>query len=453
MDRRSFIKLVLATGAGLLVKPKITRASAQTKTRKLKWSNWSGGLQSSPQIRFVPESEKELRAILKKAPAPIRAVGAGHSFSPLVPSDGSLLSLDLMDNVFSIGKDKAKFGGGARLRNLSRKLASKGLAFRNLPDIDKQSLAGAVSTATHGTGMGFGSLSAEIKHLRFITAQSEVLECSNDLNKEIFLAAKTSLGVLGVLTQITMNLTSSYRLRRRTWLEPYGELIARAENLFLTHDRFEFYYLPFLDCCLAIAHDKTNDEITKREPSVDDEGLAELMFLRDWFFWSNTLRKTLGASAIAEASTENIVGESYELLSTPREVRFNEMEYHLPAKNGLAALDEIKQEIEKNHRDIFIPIEVRYIKGDDGWLSPFQGGDRISVAVHTYYKESYGEVFNAIEKIFLRLGGRPHWGKINFLTKKDFARIYPDWEKFFKLRKELDGEGKFLNTYLKKLFE
>ena len=357
-----------------------------------------------------------------------------------------------MGGIISNRKTSALIGAGARLRNIARALAAKGLTLRNLPDIDKQSLAGAISTATHGTGKNYGSLAAEVLSLRLMTAQGEILECSPLKNAELFSAAKVSIGALGILTQIEMNLTSAHRLRRRTWFEPYDKLVARAPDLWQEHDKFEFYYLPFLNYCLAISHDKTTKPATFRAQPADDDGLGELKFLRDWFGWSNSLRQKLGASAIAEAPTEDVVGESYDLLSAAREARFNEMEYHLPAKDGLQALDEVKRLIERDYSDIYWPFEVRYIKGDDAWLSPFQHGDRISVAVHYHYKESYEKVFRAVEKIFIKYQGRPHWGKINNLTKKDFSAIYPDWQKFSAMRRQLDPQGKFLNDYLSKLF-
>jgi FAD-linked oxidoreductase len=356
------------------------------------------------------------------------------------------------EGVLSAGKTSARLGAGVRLKNLSRQLASQGLAFRNLPDVDKQSLAGAVSTATHGTGKNFGALSAEILSLKLMTAQGEVLRCAKNKNSDVFSAAKVSLGALGILTEIEMRLTPSYRLHRKTWFEPYDKLISRANALWDKHSTFEFYYLPFMGYCLGISHDPTTRPATPRSSSADSDGLAELMFLRDWFRWSSALRKRIGASAIAKAPTENMIGESYDLLSSPREVRFNEMEYHLPASGGLQALDEVKHLIEKNHTDIFFPIEVRYIKGDDAWLSPFQQGDRISIAVHAHYQDSYKEAFGAIEKIFRKYKGRPHWGKINGLRKTDFQALYPDWQKFAAIRKQLDPQGKFLNTYLRGLF-
>ncbi len=450
MNRRNFLTLAVMSGlAGFL--PSSLRAATQ-KHKKLNWRNWSGNLISYPQKRFAPESEKALKQILATAPTPIRPIGAGHSFAPLVPSDGSILSLDLIEGIAAHTKTSARIKAGSRLRNISRDLATKGLAFRNLPDIDKQSLAGAVSTATHGTGKNYRSLSGEIAALRLVTAQGDAIECSANKNAELFSAARVSIGALGILTEITMRLTASHRLRRRTWFEPYDKLVARAHSLWQKHDKFEFYYLPFLDYCLAISHDTTTAPSTPRTDSADDSGLRELQFLRDWFGWSNTIRKKLGASAIAEAPTEDIVGENYDLLASAREVRFNEMEYHIPAKNGLTALDEIKSLMERDHKEVFFPFEVRYIKGDDAWLSPFQGGDRLSVAIHSHYKDSYKEFFIAAEKIFRKYKGRPHWGKINHLAQKDFINLYPDWQKFARLRKELDPKQKLLNPYLAQLF-
>ena len=458
MDRRVFLSLALSSAWLSLTKPFLSGgiASSLFTDKGLAWRNWSGNLFAFPQKRLTPKNESQLKTIIARAPKPIRAVGAGHSFSPLVPSQGTLVSLDFFKNVLSYrdGQTYALCGAGGRLQALSRDLARSGRAFRNLPDIDLQSLAGAISTATHGTGADFGSLSSEVRSLTLMTAKGEEIECSARNQRELFLAAKTSLGVLGLLTKIEMRVEPSFKLHRQTWFEPYHALMARARNLFFKHRHFEFYYIPFTDYCLAISHDQTDKEASFRPQPQDDEGVQELKFLRDWLSWTPSLRRQLGQSAIADAPTENLIGQSYEMLSTIRHVRFNEMEYHMPLRFGLEALDEVKNLIEKDFPDIFFPLECRIVKAEDSWLSPFQKDEShyLSIAVHAYYKDPYLPLFRAIEPIFLKKQGRPHWGKMSFLKARDFEAIYPQWQAFKRLRRQADPKGHLLNDYLKDLF-
>ena len=189
-----------------------------------------------------------------------------------------------------------------------------------------------------------------------------------------------------------------------------------------------------------------------RGPETDSQFLELLKQLRNLFGFSSSIRKWAAHLLLASTKAEEAVDEGWKLLSTERPVRFNEMEFHLPAESQLAALREVVQTIERSRPDIFFPIEARRIAADDAWLSPFQGGPRGSIAVHTYYKDEYEFLFQLIEPIFRRHGGRPHWGKLNSLKGSDFASLYPRWKDFIALRQSLDPEGRLLNDYLKEIF-
>jgi FAD/FMN-containing dehydrogenase len=203
---------------------------------------------------------------------------------------------------------------------------------------------------------------------------------------------------------------------------------------------------------MCIAHNITEAEDTPRAHDESDDAVMQLKALRDWLGWFPYLRKKLLAAAIAAAPEEDVIGESWQLLSSPRNVHFNEMEFHLPVHEGLDALEEVRAHIEKNRAGVFFPFECRMVAPDTAWLSPFNDGPRMSIAVHTHAPDEYEFLFTEIEPIFRRRGGRPHWGKLNRFDAKDMRAVYPQFETFAKLRATLDPAGRLLNPYLRDLF-
>jgi len=321
-----------------------------------------------------------------------------------------------------------------------------------MPDIDEQVLAGALSTCTHGTGAGIGALPTFVVGMDIVLASGEEVRCNARHNSELFRAVQVSLGALGVITSVTLQNTEPYRLRRESWIEDWDTTLDEAQLRADKHRNFEFYYVPFSDRCFVHTHD-FSDEQSHATPMHDqNEAVLDLKTVRDYLGWSDTLRsipiKALGALIDREVQVE----ASWLSYASERNVRFNEMEYHLPRESGLDALREIRQVLESGHREVFFPIEVRFIKGDDIWLSPFQGRDSMSIAVHRYYAEDYQAYFDSIEPILRKYGGRPHWGKLNSLAAKDFAQLYPHWNEWLAVRQDVDPGGKFLNPYLRKVF-
>lgn len=419
---------------------------------KLLWRNWSGIQNAYPAARLAPKDEGELATALKVAQAPIRPVGAGHSFTALAPTDGTLVSLDAMSGIMTWEGDEAIIRTGTRLGALGLLLAQKGRALPNLPDINKQSLGGALGTATHGTGMKIPAMHGDVTGLRLVTPSGKVIDADAARNPEVFQAARVSLGALGVISQVRMRTSANRRLRRKVWLEPFDEALANAEARWAQHRNFEFYAVPFTGLAANISHDETDDPPEARGPDQDTEFLQALRALRNLLGFATPLRKAAAKALLSTARPETAVDEGWKLLSTDRPVRFNEMEFHLPVENQLKALQEVVATIEKERPDVFFPIEVRRIAADDAWLSPFQGGVRGSVAVHAYYRDDFSFLYELIEPIFRRYDGRPHWGKLHTLNGGQLAAIYPRWKDFLAVRQELDPEGRMLNPYLKGLF-
>lgn len=427
-------------------------APASTKDGKVLWRNWSGIQHSYPAQRLAPKDEGELAAAMKSAPAPVRVVGAGHSFTGLVPTDGTLVTLDAMSGVSGWDGERAIVMAGTRLGALGPALAEKGRAMANLPDINKQSLGGALGTATHGTGRTLTAIHGDVTALTLVTADGQVIEADATRRPEVLSAAKVSLGALGVITRTTLNTTANRRLRRRVWVEPFETSLAEAEARWDKHRNFEFYAVPFTGLAANITHDETDEPATVRPPAQDDAFLDALLTLRNLLGFSNGLRRTAAKAMLGGLEPETAVDEGWKLLSTERPVRFNEMEYHLPAEVHLKVLAEVVALIEKHRHDVFFPIEARRIAPDDALLSPFQGGERGSIAVHAHYKDDYRLLFELIEPVFLRNGGRPHWGKLHSLKAPQLAALYPRWAEFQEIRRELDPQGRLLNPYLKGIF-
>jgi FAD-linked oxidoreductase len=422
--------------------------------RRLPWRNWSGSQQCLPAARVAPASVAELQELVRSGDGVIRAVGAGHSFTALVPTDGTIVSLSRLSGLLSHDPAtlQATLWAGSRLGDIGAPLEEAGQALVNMPDIDEQTLAGCLATATHGTGTGIGCMSTFIEGLQLVDARGRVVDCDRQHNSQLFDAARVSLGSLGIITQVRLQNIAPYRLRRVTVWREFDEMLAVAETEADKHRNFEFYYVPFSGMGFTDTHDITTEPVSSTDKLDGNEGARDLQLARDWLESSPRLRKLVLGTYMKTLADEVTVENSWKNYASERNVRFNEMEYHLPREYGLQALREVRTALETQHPEVFFPIEVRFVKGDDIWLSPFYQRDCCSIAVHRYFDEDYTPYFRTIEPIFRKYHGRPHWGKLNSLQQRDFRSLYPRWDDFVELRREMDPRGRFLNPYLKSLF-
>ncbi|MEH6516198.1 MAG: D-arabinono-1,4-lactone oxidase [Halioglobus sp.] len=454
LKRRQMVSALAAAIAGAVALPGSIIASAAEAKRKLPWRNWSGSQQCLPEARVAPGSVPELQQLLRQSSSTVRPVGAGHSFSPLVPTDGTIVSLSRLGGVLDHDSAtlQATIGAGTRLGDIGQPLDDLGQALINMPDIDEQALAGCLATATHGTGAGIGCMSTFVTGLQIADARGDLIDCSADQNPQLFEAAKVSLGALGVVTQVTLQNVAPYRLKRQTVWRSFEEILEIAPELAKNHRNFEFYYIPFSGMGFTDVHDITDEPVASTERLDGNDSVEQLELVRDWLEWSPGLREFALGSYMKTLSPEQVVASSWQNYASERNVRFNEMEYHLPVENGLQAVRDIREAIETHHHDVFFPIEVRFVKGDDIWLSPFYQRDSCSIAVHRVFDEDFAPFFKTLEPILRGHGGRPHWGKINTLSAADFRALYPRWDEFLELRREFDPQERFLNPYLKSLF-
>jgi FAD-linked oxidoreductase len=425
----------------------------QLPTDRNSWSNWSGLWRATPQKLVSPSSATEITAFLKTAPTPVRPVGSGHSFTALVPSGGSIIDISPIAGLirFDRAAQTASLGAGTRLQHAARLLSAQGLAFPNLPDVDVQTLAGSFSTATHGTGRSLHALHNSVEGFELVTPGGDVLQVSATSNPDLFQAGKVSLGALGVMTRYDLKLEKAFNLRRQTGLIKIEKLLEQFDALSRKHRNFEAYYFPHTGYAAYIKHDIFDGEIVGRAPSEDDETLGALRQLRDKFGWWPWLRQKIAQSQLTEGPVEDTTDASWKLLSTNRPNKFNEMEYHLPVEKGVAILREVIERVEAR-KNTYYPIECRVTAADDAWLSPFNAGPRFSIAVHAAADEDYSYFFEDFEPLYLKNGGRPHWGKLNSLSGGQLREIYPKFADFNRLRKELDPQGKFVTPYMAKLW-
>jgi FAD-linked oxidoreductase len=455
MNRRHLIKLLIAgTIAGAFPLANNSFASRNTLSKKYPWKNWSGNQQCFPSKRIAPANIEELQNLIKNSTGRIRAVGSGHSFSELVPTEETLLSIRRLAGLKHIdtAKSSATFYAGTTLHEIGPLLNAQNQALINMPDIDQQTLSGCICTSTHGTGRELGSLSHYVEALDIVMASGDLLQCSKDENTALFKAAQVSLGALGIITAVTMKNTAPFKLKRESQWLPFEDLLPQADALSRANRNFEFYYFPFTGMALTDALNITTEPSSQHEELDGNSGIMDLKSARDYLSWSNKLRELILSSYMKTITLEESIDHSYAIYATDRNVRFNEMEYHLPAEQGLKALQAVRLAIESKFPEVFFPIECRFIKADDIWLSPFYQRDTISIAVHRYFAEDHAPLYKVIEPILQKYQGRPHWGKINTFSNKQFEQAYPQWQAFQEVRKHYDPQGKFLNPYLMRTF-
>ncbi|MDG9929290.1 MULTISPECIES: D-arabinono-1,4-lactone oxidase [unclassified Pseudomonas] len=456
-SRRQLLQRASLLGAVLALPARSLWAEPALASRPIPWRNWSGAQSCLPLERLAPKNLDELIQAIRQAPGKIRPVGSGHSFSALVPTDGTLLSLSHFSGL--LGHDaqtlQAEFAGGTPMSQMGAPLKEVGQALINMADIDYQTLAGAIATSTHGTGVDFGSYSAQVCGLQLVSAAGDVLDCSRENNPALFDAARVSLGALGVVTRVRLQNRRAYRLRERQWIAKTEELLEDIDNLTRDNQHWEMLVVTHSDYALSVALNETEDPETPPLPPDEEGGngfVGLIEGLDKYLSDFPDLRRSLLNNMRHLASFEDRVDDSYEVFANVRNVRFNEMEYSVPAEQGPACLREILKRIDDGNLRTWFPIEYRYVKADDIPLSMFEGRDSCAISVHQHYAMDHHNFFAAIEPIFWKYQGRPHWGKLHSLGARQLEALYPRWKEFTEVRQALDPRGRFVNAHLAGIF-
>ena len=426
------------------------------------WHNWSGSVQCNPRQMEMPGSVNELAQRIvtyARDGRHVRVVGSGHSFVPLVQTDDVLISLDNMQGIESVdaGDGTVTVLGGTKLKKLGDDLLARGLAQENLGDINVQSVAGAISTGTHGTGIKFGSLATQAAGLTLVTASGELLECSPEHHPDIFKAAQVSMGMLGVIAKVKLRVVPAKVLHYQGLRKQLSECLEHLEEYKQQNSHFEFYWFPYTEAVQA----KFMNETAKAPDKNSLWGDFNKIVMENWVYgllsegcrrFPSLIKRVCAISASTIANI-NEVNYSSRLFSTPRMVRFQEMEYNIPAQHAAAIINEIQRCIEQHQFRVHFPLECRFVHSDDIWLSPAYQRESCYLAVHMYKGMPYQDYFSHIEEIFKRYQGRPHWGKIHTRTAGELAELYSRWHDFRRVRAQLDPQGMFLNDYLRSLFD
>ncbi|ABP56456.1 D-arabinono-1,4-lactone oxidase [Salinispora tropica] len=427
------------------------------------WSNWAGNQRGTATSVLRPTSNAEIAEAVRAAVAGgerIRPVGSGHSFTPVARTDGHRMELTGLPHEARVDLDRrlVTVPAGTTLRTLNRLLAGHGLALPNLGDIDAQTVAGAISTGTHGTGARYGCLSTFVTALTLVTGVGEVLHCSADENPDVFAAARVSLGALGVLVDVTLSCVDAFVLHAHERPAPLAGVLAELPELVERHDHVEFYWFPYTDRVQV----KSNDRVP-----VNDRPLPGWhRWLNDEFL-SNTLLAgacRLGravpalapgiSSVAARVLTERrYTGPSDAVFCSPRRVRFVEMEYALPREALAPALADLRRIVDRLPVKVLFPAEIRFSAADDVWLSHGYGRDSAYLAVHQYVGMPYEPYFRAVEELAEGLGGRPHWGKLHWRDAASLAPAYPRWDSFQAVRDRLDPHRVFASEHLSRILD
>ncbi len=426
-----------------------------------RWSNWSGSVKSVPRQVVRPSNIDELARLVREYGRDgrhVRVVGAGHSFTPLVQSDDVMVSLNEMQGVESVDTTagRATVLGGTRLKKLGDTLFEHGMAQENLGDIDVQSISGAIGTGTHGTGVRFGTLSTQVEGFTLVTASGEVLECSPERNPDIYKAAQVSLGTLGIIAKVTLRVVPAKRLHYQSYRKKLSDCLANLEQYTQENSHFEFFWFPYTDGVQAKFLHETTDPASKSSLW----GNFNKIVLENGVYWvlSESCRlvprlcKTVCHISAKSIANIDEIDYSHRLFTTPRLVRFQEMEYNIPAEHLSSVVNEIRECIEKYQFRVHFPVECRFVQADDIWLSTAYQRESAYVAVHMYRGMPYRSYFQHVEAIFKRYQGRPHWGKMHTRTAAELSALYPRWHDFQRIRATLDPQGMFLNGYLRALF-
>jgi L-gulonolactone oxidase len=413
--------------------------------------NWTGDQVWAPEVVEEPRSESELVEAVGRA-RKLRAIGSGHSFTDIALTDGVQVSLRHMNRVLDADGSLVRVQGGIRLRELGVELARRGLAMENLGDVDAQTLAGALATGTHGTGVGYRNLSSRVEGMRLVTASGAVdVRDGDDLR-----AARVGLGALGVVTEVSLRCQPLYTLRRTDERRPLDETLVKLEELALARERFEFFAFPNSRWALW----RTTERVVAlpRPPGRAEHFVRDVLLENGAFGAFCRLGRALPALAPAIgrlmgrlAGGGERVDRSHRIYANPRLVRFTEMEYAIPRANGAEAVRRVFDLIKRRRLPVLFPLEVRFGAADDAFLSPSAGRDSCYIAVHQYRGMEFETYFRAVEAIMASYGGRPHWGKRHYRSAAELAALYPDWDRFAAVRDRLDPGRRFANDYTQRV--
>ena len=420
------------------------------------WSNWAGDQRCIPVAIERPGSLDELRWVLAEASAAgrsVRAAASGHSFTDIALTDGVMVRLDRLSKPLDFDRDSGLFKveGGIALSEFNRVLDERGVAFENLGDIDRQTVAGSISTGTHGTGARFQNVSAQIAALELVTAAGDVVAVDGS-DPDLLRAARVGLGALGVIYSVTVRTVPAFRLDRLDSPKPLADVLDGFDEINAGTDHFEFYVFPGTRTALCRESRRTDEPPAPRHRALV---YAREVMLENWvgrMFALAARRFPSQAPRLARVASGGVgrsrkLDRSFKVFASERRIKFTEMEYGIPREHAREAVERVLEVAGRPEHAVAFPIEIRFVAADDSVLSPSHERDTCYIAVHQDRKLAWEPYFRAVEAIASDYGGRPHWGKRHFQTAQTLAGLYPRWEDFQRARARLDPGGTFRNAY------
>jgi L-gulono-1,4-lactone dehydrogenase len=416
------------------------------------WKNWAGDQRCAPERVERPSSEEELVRLVAGARR-VKVAGAGHSFTDIACTDGLMLDLSRMNRVLRVEGDEATVEAGITIRELGPALAERGLALENQGDVDAQTIAGAISTATHGTGGRFANISSQVTAVRLATSDGEVVELHEG---DDLLAARVSLGALGAISAITLRCVPAFTIHRVDRPLPLDDVLAHLDEHVDSNDHFELFVFPYTRTALTLTSERTDDEprragrtqVLLRDVLLENAALEAAC--RAGRRFPALIPRVNRALVRAMSPTEHL-DASHRVYANRRTVRFTEMEYAIPRERTAEALERVLALIERRRLPVSFPIEVRVVAADDALLSTAQGRPTGYVAVHLYRGMEFESYFRGVETIMDEYEGRPHWGKRHYQSAAALRPRYPGFDRFLAVRDRLDPERKFENDYLRRV--
>ncbi len=424
------------------------------------WQNWAGNQRTDPARTIVARDAGDVVDAVKVAQRDglrVKALGSGHSFTAIaVPDDVALLAPSDPDQVRVDGTGLATVPAGLTLRALNALLWDRGWALPNLGDIDAQTVAGAISTGTHGTGARHRGVAAQVRSFEIVLADGALLTCSPVENPELFAAGRIGLGALGILVSVTLQAVPAFRLHAVEAAMPLERVLADLDELVAAHEHFEFYWFPHTDIAATKANDPTvaDGPVRGRVAEwVGDDLLGNGAFALACGVGAARPRlvPSINRLAARQFADADYVDRSYRVFTSPRRVRFLEMEYAVPRAALGEAIDGLRAAVDRHGQAVTFPVEVRVAAADDIPLSTASGRDSAYVAVHVRRGQPHEAYFGAVESVMTALDGRPHWGKLHTRTAAALRGSYAGFDAFAALRDRLDPERRFTNAYLERV--
>ncbi|MER5638748.1 D-arabinono-1,4-lactone oxidase [Kitasatospora sp. NPDC002227] len=426
------------------------------------WTNWAGNQSARPSRVVTPGSAGELGEVLRLAAEEgrtVKAVGSGHSFTSIASAgDGVLVRPEGLMAVRELDRaaGTVTVESGLPLHRLNRLLAAAGLSLTNMGDIEVQTVAGATSTGTHGTGRDSASLAAQVKAVEIVLADGSVQRCSPTENAELFQGARLGLGALGVVSALTFGVEPAFLLSAHEAPMSFDQVLEGFDDFTAVNEHFEFYWFPHTDRCSTKRNNRSQGPaapLTRFKSWLEDDLLSNTV-------WEGVCRVgrrfPAAVPAIAQLasrawSERTYTDLAYKVYTSPRKVRFIEMEYAVPREAATTVLRELKALVERSNWRISFPVEVRTAPADDLWLSTASGRESVYIAVHLYRGTAEQGYFTEVEKLMTAHQGRPHWGKLHTRDAEYLASVYPHFGDFTALRDKVDPGRLFANDYLRRV--